>query len=62
VRFRPSESELGVLLYSEILAGLTNPDESWPTMFRLKEAATRGTQISRETPTAAFCLQPLSLL
>ena len=39
VRFHPSKSEQGLLLYSESLAGLTDPDESRPMMFRLKSAA-----------------------
>jgi hypothetical protein len=39
VRFHPSESEQGLLLYSESLAGSTDPDESRPMMFRLKSSA-----------------------
>jgi ATP-dependent DNA ligase len=39
VRFHPSRSEQGVLLYSESLAGSTNPDESRQMMFRLKSSA-----------------------
>jgi ATP-dependent DNA ligase len=39
VRFHPSKSEQGLLLYSENLAGSTDPDESRPMMFRLKSSA-----------------------
>jgi hypothetical protein len=39
VGFHPSESEQGPLLYSESLAGSTDPDESRPMMFRLKRSA-----------------------
>ena len=39
VRFHPSRSEQGLLLYSESLAGSTDPDESRPMMFRLKSSA-----------------------
>ena len=39
VRFHPSKSEQGLLLYSESLAGSTNPSESQPMMFRLKTSA-----------------------
>jgi hypothetical protein len=39
VRFHPSKSEQGLLLYSESLAGSTDPDESRPMMFRLKRSA-----------------------
>ena len=39
VRFHPSKSEQGLLLYSESLAGSTDPDESRPMMFRLKSSA-----------------------
>jgi ATP-dependent DNA ligase len=39
VRFHPSKSEQGLLLYSESLAGSTNPDESRPMMYRLKSSA-----------------------
>jgi hypothetical protein len=39
VRFHPSKSEQGLLLYSESLAGSTDPDESRPMMFRLKGSA-----------------------
>ena len=39
VRFHPSKSEQGLLLYSESLAGSTNPDESRPLMYRLKSSA-----------------------
>jgi hypothetical protein len=39
VRFHPSKSEQGLLLYSESLAGLTDPDESRSMMFRLKSSA-----------------------
>ena len=39
VRFHPSKSEQGLLMYSESLAGSTNPDESRPMMFRLKSSA-----------------------
>ncbi len=38
VRFHPSKSEQGLLLYSESLAGLTDPDESRPMMGRLKSS------------------------
>jgi hypothetical protein len=39
VRFHPSKSEQGLLLYSESLAGSTDPDESQQMMFRLKSSA-----------------------
>jgi DNA ligase-1 len=39
VRFHPSKSEQGLLLYSESLAGSTGPDESRPVMYRLKSSA-----------------------
>jgi hypothetical protein len=39
VRFHPAKSEQGLLLYSESLAGSTDPDESRPMMFRVKSAA-----------------------
>jgi hypothetical protein len=39
VRFHPSKSEQGLLLYSESLAGTTNSDESRQMMFRLKSSA-----------------------
>jgi hypothetical protein len=39
VRFHPSRSEQGLLLYSESLAGSTDPDESRQMMFRLKSSA-----------------------
>jgi ATP-dependent DNA ligase len=39
VRFHPSRSEQGLLLYSESLAGSTDPDESRQMMFRLKTSA-----------------------
>jgi hypothetical protein len=39
VRFHPSRSEQGLLLYSESLAGSTDPDKSRPMMFRLKSSA-----------------------
>ena len=39
VRFHPSRSEQGLLLYSESLAGSTDPDESRSMMFRLKSSA-----------------------
>jgi ATP-dependent DNA ligase len=39
VRFHPSRSEQGLLLYSESLVGSTDPDESRPMMFRLKSSA-----------------------
>ena len=39
VRFHPSKSEQGLLLYSESLAGSTDPDENRPMMFRLKSSA-----------------------
>jgi hypothetical protein len=39
VRFHPSKSEQGLLLYSESLAASTDPDESRPMMFRLKTSA-----------------------
>jgi DNA ligase-1 len=39
VRFHPSKSEQGLLLYSESLAGSIDPDESRPMMFRLKSSA-----------------------
>ena len=39
VRFHPSKSEQGLLMYSESLAGSTAPDKSRPMMFRLKSSA-----------------------
>jgi ATP-dependent DNA ligase len=39
VRFHPSKSEPGLLMYSESLAGSTDPDESRPMMYRLKSSA-----------------------
>ena len=39
VRFHPSKSEQGLLLYSESLAGSTDPDKSRQMMFRLKSLA-----------------------
>jgi hypothetical protein len=39
VRFHPSRSERGLLLYSESLAGSMDPDESQPMMYRLKSSA-----------------------
>jgi hypothetical protein len=39
VRFHPSRSEQALLLYSESLAGSTDPDESRQMMFRLKSSA-----------------------
>jgi len=39
VRFHPSKSEQGLLLYSESLAGSTDLDESRRMMFRLKSSA-----------------------
>jgi hypothetical protein len=39
VRFHPSKSEQGLLMYSESLAGSTNPDESRSMMYRLKSSA-----------------------
>jgi hypothetical protein len=39
VRFHPSRSEQGLLLYSESLAGSTDPDESRSMMFLLKSSA-----------------------
>jgi ATP-dependent DNA ligase len=39
VRFHPSKSEQGLLLYSESLAGSTDPDKSRPMMFQLKSSA-----------------------
>jgi DNA ligase-1 len=39
VRFHPSKSEQGLLLYSESLVGSTDPEESRPMMFRLKSSA-----------------------
>ena len=38
VRFHPSKSEHGLLLYSESLAGSTNLDESRSMLFRLKNS------------------------
>ncbi len=38
VRFHPSKSEQGLLLYSESLAGSTNPKESRPILYALKSA------------------------
>jgi ATP-dependent DNA ligase len=38
VRFHPSKSEQGLLLYSESLAGSTDPHESRQMMFRLKSS------------------------
>jgi hypothetical protein len=43
VRFHPSRSEQGLLLYSESLAGSTDPDESRSMMFRLKRSGGRRT-------------------
>ena len=39
VRFHPSKSEQGLLMYSESLAGSTNADKSREMMFRLKSSA-----------------------
>ena len=39
VRFHPSKSEQGLLMYSESLAGSTDPDESRQMMFRVKSSA-----------------------
>ncbi len=39
VRFHPSKSEQGLLMYSESLAGSTDPDESRRMMYRLKSSA-----------------------
>jgi hypothetical protein len=39
VRFHPGKSEQGLLLYSESLAGSTDPDQSRPMMYRLKSSA-----------------------
>ena len=39
VRSHPSKSEEGLLLYSESLAGSTDPDDSRSMMFRLKNSA-----------------------
>jgi hypothetical protein len=39
VRFHPSKSEQGLLLYSESLAGSTGPEKSREIMFRLKSSA-----------------------
>jgi hypothetical protein len=39
VRFHPSKSEQGLLLYSESLAGSTDPDESRSMRYRLKSSA-----------------------
>ncbi len=39
VRFHPSKSEQGLLVYSESLAGSTHPNESKKMMFRLKSSA-----------------------
>jgi hypothetical protein len=39
VRFHPAKSEQGLLLYSESLAGSTDPDESRSMMFRLTSSA-----------------------
>jgi hypothetical protein len=39
VRFHPSKSEQGLLMYSESLSGSTNPDESRAMMYRLKSSA-----------------------
>ncbi len=39
VRFHPSKSEQGLLLYSESLAGSTDLDQSRQMMFRLKSSA-----------------------
>ena len=39
VRFHPSKSEQGLLLYSESLAGSMDPDKSRQMMFRLKSSA-----------------------
>jgi len=39
VRFHPSKSEQGLVLYSESLAGSTDPGKSREMMFRLKSSA-----------------------
>jgi ATP-dependent DNA ligase len=39
VRWHPSHSEAGLLMYAEGLAGSTNPKESRPLIFALKSAA-----------------------
>jgi hypothetical protein len=39
VRFHSAKSEQGLLLYSESLAGSTDPDESRSMMFRLTSSA-----------------------
>jgi hypothetical protein len=39
VRFHPSKSEQGLLLYSESLARSTDPDKCRPMMYRLKSSA-----------------------
>ena len=39
VRFHPSKSEQGLLLYSESLAGSTDPEASRPILYALKSAA-----------------------
>jgi ATP-dependent DNA ligase len=39
VRFHPSKSEQGLLLYSESLVGSRDPDKSRSMMFRLKSPA-----------------------
>ena len=39
VRFHPSKSEQALILYSESLAGSTDPDKSREMMFRLKNSA-----------------------
>jgi hypothetical protein len=39
VRFHPSKSEQGLLMYSESLAGSTDPSESRPMIYRLKSSA-----------------------
>ena len=39
VRFHPNKSEHGLLLYSESLAGSTDPDRTRLVMYRLKSAA-----------------------
>ncbi len=39
VRFHPSKAEAGLIMYAEGLAGSTNPEESRPLVFALKNAA-----------------------
>jgi DNA ligase-1 len=39
VRFHPSKSDVGLLMYSESAAGSTDPEQSRPVMYAVKSAA-----------------------